>query len=178
MITRSHAPRAFSMLEVLFSVAILSVAIFGVLAAVGANAQLRETTRASEAAAQFLRDHVDHYRSTGFDGVVPLAQSEDSWTNVPAASLRADGVYAGLPPGAQYRVELLSEAEASATFGHAATPLDLDHDGTAGEDASESTPADYRIIPLRVTVRWSKGARGGTSTLVSSTFIYPTIYTD
>jgi len=178
MRTRMPATRAFSMLEVMFAVAILTVAIFGVLAAVGANAQLRETTRASDAAAKFLRDRMELYRSTEIDDVVALAQSETSWTGVPAANTRADGAYAGLPPTAQYRVVLLSEAEASAAFGHASTPLDLDHDETPGEDGTESDPAAYRIVPLRFAIRWPKGASGGWSTLETSTFIYPTVYTD
>lgn len=175
MTASRRAARAFSLMELTVATVVLTVAMLGVLAAVAGADQARQTSRETEAATRALQDTTERYRglgALGFTAALEAAEDDSSWQALPADQLAPTGPYAGLPSGTERRVEVLDEAEVSKQLGLDAAPLDLDGDGVAGEDASGSEPGTYRVLPLRVTVRWPQ--RGGKQRQVGTiTLLYP-----
>lgn len=176
MTASRRAARAFSLMELTVATVVLTVALMGVLAAVGGAAQSRQVSRETEAATRALQDTTERYRGLaagGLSGAIATAEAESSPQQFPAAALGPTGPYAGLPSDSTFQVEILSEAEATAEFG-LGEALDLDGDGTSDEDVADSEPGSYRVLPLRVTVRWAQG--GGDERQVETvTLLYPRV---
>ncbi len=169
---RGRGRRTFSLIELVVATAVLTVALLGVLAAVAAAGRARQVTGETEAATRALQDLSEALRALGPAAAVDAAQAAPGWRPLDPADVAPGGPFAGLPTTTERRVEVLDEAAATAALGLAAAPLDLDRDGTPGEEGADSAVADYRIAPLRLSVRWPQPG-GGARQLDTLTVLYP-----
>jgi type II secretory pathway component PulJ len=176
---RANPRAAFTMIELLVAMSILTVAIFATLAALAESAQLRQGSAETETATQRIQARLAELRSTSLD-MTDLASAEGAFSVVGEARLKN---LAGL-------VEVLTEADASATFRcdldkngviDGNDLYDLDNDGIPGEGVA-SDPADTttgskkdaytRLVPVRVSLTW-ESITGSPRRLSVESFIYP-----
>ncbi|HBP23345.1 MAG TPA: hypothetical protein DEA08_36905 [Planctomycetes bacterium] len=166
------ALRAFTVLEIMASVAILSFALFGMLAAINVSGLTRSSAREREVATGLITSVLEQYH-----GQSPLVISNAIWSSDDLAgngdtAEQALTITSSTLSDASRSVRVLSEAEAETAAGLAAGTLDLDGDGTAGEDDSNSDRTAYEFcVPLRFTLTWTAQA-GGQRTLNVLTFLY------
>lgn len=145
------------------AIGVLVIAVLGTIAAIAANANLRQTSRETEVMGQLLQHKLEEYRAIpNRSGAIARALADGS----PAAfsfvmDLDGDGVIeasnangkdegavkpSDLLPGATAQVFVLDEATASTSFAtsNAAYVWDLDGNGTekqAGVNADAGLPA-------------------------------------
>ena len=164
--------RAFTVLEIMASVAILAFALFGMLAAINVSALTRSSAREREVATGLITGVLEQYH-----GQSPLVIINAIWS---ADDLSGNGdtaeqdltITASTLKSPSRWVRVLSEAEAETAAGMAAGTLDLDGDGTPGEDDGNSDRTAYEFcVPLRFNVTWTAQA-GGQRTVKVLTFLY------
>lgn len=164
--------RAFTILEIMASVAILAFALFGMLAAINVSALTRSSAREREVASNLITGVLEQYH-----GQTPQVISGAIWSsndtsgngNTPEQELT---ITASTLNNATRWVRVLSEAEAETATGMAAGTLDLDGDGNLGEGDGNSDRTAYSVtVPLQFNVTWTSQA-GGNRTYSVLTFLY------
>jgi prepilin-type N-terminal cleavage/methylation domain-containing protein len=174
---RRGGRRAFTLLEVLVALGVLSVGIFGLMAAFTSSAQLRSTSKQSE----FIHRHAQAYLATLRQHATAQAVRDDiaaspAWE---APGIKTEGknshnvdLQVGVTVTAS-NVRILSEAECAAFFsGHT---YDLDRDGTHDENTANSTITAYgTVIPVELTISWVDAVTPtATRSMTLRTIIYP-----
>lgn len=161
--------RGFTALEVLVALALLSVGTLALLAAMTSGAAVREQTREEALALRELEAQAERLRGMTPRAIVSALGAGLTLTDTigDEAGDRAGGPSAQVLRDPTLRAEVLTELEAQAAFGLAAPP-DLDGDG----QPERSDPADYGVVPVRLTLTWTTGA-GTTATRRLVTIYYP-----
>ena len=175
---------AFSLIEVMVAIMVLSVALFGTMSALGLGSQLRETSHETELATRAIQDQIELYRGMASplnvvdnirSGVAPTGGADfNNTVRIPQLTFQNSVVAA--------TVAVLNEAQASAAFPSdvdkdgdidAADQYDLDRDGTPGEVVSTLVEQQgYQIVALRLILSW-RTVNGDTRTMTVETMIYP-----
>lgn len=157
--TRSR--RGMSLLEVLISIAVLVIGLSGFLQAIVTTSALESTSSEQAAAAAAARAAVEQLRATPFDQVFAryntAPQDDPAGVVSPGANFAVEDLRTrpGATAAGRIRFPVASAAPATlredlvdAALG---LPLDLDADGVI--DATDHA-ADYRLLPVVVTVEW------------------------
>ncbi|MGE0711761.1 MAG: type II secretion system protein [Planctomycetota bacterium] len=169
---RARLLRAFTLLEVMLSIAILAIAMASMVSAMCVSALTRASAREREVAAGLVENVLEQYRGQTPQAIAAAIWSSPDYSgasNTAEQNLTSSG---STLTDCKHVVRVLSEAEAETAVGAAAGTIDLDADGTSGEDDTNSTRADYsRTVPLRFTITWTSDA-GTTRTYQVVTFLY------
>lgn len=172
--------RDFSLIELLIASSVLVIGIFGVLAALTAQAQTRMFSNENEFAAHLIENVLADYHAHSTSALVEEVYANSDLTD----TLTDTQVVVSLT------VKVLSEEETTNLFpvdldGDGALELDgddrydLDRDGTAGEtvtfdatsEAAKAEHAGYRIVPIQVEMTW-RDSSGQVRTKTVETIIY------
>jgi prepilin-type N-terminal cleavage/methylation domain-containing protein len=155
--------RGFTLVEVAFAIAVIVVAVSGLLGALVGSSALGRVARETALAQQAARQQLELVLSA------PFAETFAAFN----ASADDDGGLSVAAPGATFAVPGLSLAPGDAACGAIEfptvdnagvlqlredvvdTPLGMprDLDGDGAVDATDHS-ADYRLLPVRVRVRW------------------------
>lgn len=169
--------RAFTLIEVLVALSLLSLAIFGLMAAFGNSAALRSTSRQSEFIQRQARAYINGLRSQATVNLVRTAITSDpTWIDTGEQTEGTTSGNVALQVGVDVissNVRIMTEAECAAAYsGHS---FDLDRDGTHNEAGAASDVNAYStVIPIEMTVTW-RDPQNPTQTrsLTLRTLIYP-----
>lgn len=180
---------AVSLLEVLFALSILSLALFGTITALATSSQVADATRDTVDVSELLQDRIERLRAVGPVNVaMTLGQPVAVIAGFPVApgGTEADFTFTtGGLKDARVVTEILDEATASTllqrdidgdgNFGENPDDLyDLDGDGIVGEVGAASDNTQYRIVPVRVTITYrAEALAGGIETRRLASYIYP-----
>lgn len=141
-----------SMLETVFALGALAVALLGILAANVVSDQLQVSSDYTEIGNNLLEDKMEEIRGTPF---------EQAWSIYDGQVETASGL-----PGGTVTTTLLSESEAAGALGYS---VDLDLDGVTDE-TSAANP-NMRILAVRVQVEWTD--QMGQQILEQETLVFP-----
>jgi len=161
--------RGMSLLEVLFSIAVLTVGLAGFLQTIVTVTALESSNQDQAAANAAARAMLEQLRSTPFNEVFARFNASTDDDPVGGASPGAQFAVAGLrlAPGQNFAgairfssdpasPEVLREDLVDAQLG---TPLDLNADGAL---TNTNRAGDYRLLPVVVSVNW-QSSRGAAS---------------
>jgi len=161
--TTRHPETGFSLIEVLVAIAIVVIAVLGLLAAMPLVLTLSRTSRETQIATSAIRSKLDEMRATRFpDPANPLAAHILSvYTDPPNATFTVPGLDPPSPAALHGRITFLTEAQARAFAARDgpdpdADPdihFDLDLDGL--DDETEAPSPFFTCFPVRVEVQWS-----------------------
>lgn len=170
-----RARAAFSLLEVVIAIVVLLVAALGVSKAILASGRAEQMTRESDLATQAARRVLESIQAEAFAEAFRRYNSDPN----------DDPGGAGTAPGAAFNVAGLTAAEGDAdgicgevvfpsiagapgalredaVDGGLGMPHDLNGDGVI--DAADHA-GDYKLLPVRVRVRWRSAIGTGTAEL-------------
>lgn len=192
---------AFSLLEVMVAMAVLIVAIMGVLAALLASSQTQSHTRETEAAVRIINRQIAILQEMGYDAVrsdTGLKEFKDlvakplTGTGTERYDHFNETVFRSAGGGTRIEkaeYQLLTEAEATTlipvdmdldgTIDPTVDKYDLDRDGTAGEasgfgsGADQSDNTNYYLAPVRLRIWWK--TKDKTRKIEFYTILYPKI---
>jgi len=160
--SRPRARGGFSQIEVLCATAVLMVAALGFSRAMVASMHLADSTREHALAIEAARRVLEELQDAEFSDLWELynANSADDPAGLgsaPGANFAVDGLtpagddadgFCGSIEFATTDGQLIETAE----LGEFGLPRDLDGDGTLD---SADHAADYKLLPVRVVVRWA-----------------------
>jgi prepilin-type N-terminal cleavage/methylation domain-containing protein len=170
---RAMRTRGFTALEVMIALALLSVGALALLAAVSSGDALRQQERELALATRELAAQAERLRGMTPDAIVTTIGAGLTLQDTIGveASDRDGGASAQVLRSPTLTIVVLTEQEAQLAFG-LDEPPDLDGDG----DPEESAPADYDVVPVRLTITWTtSGGRTATRRLVTTYYPQTTV---
>lgn len=166
---RAWRRRGFTLVEVAVSIAVLVIAASGLLGALVSSTSLGRVTHESAIAQQAARRVLEELQGVPFDEIFAsynASNLDDLGLTNPAVG--SDFAVAGLDPAVDDADGLCGEVQFPAFFvgpllqlredfvdATLGMPADLNGDGDMLDDAA----ADYRVLPVRIRVRW-RGVSG------------------
>lgn len=165
--------RAFTALEVMFALAILSFAILAMIAALSSSAALDQHQREVSLAVRELTRVMEQYRGMAPDAVVQAISDAGggATTYEVSAGIGTDEKGIAVLKDARLRVTILGETDAGADLGMGTAP-DLDGNG----DEASSVVADYRVLPVRFEITWTSAGKDAAGANITETRRMTTVF--
>ncbi|MHC4829780.1 MAG: type IV pilus modification PilV family protein [Planctomycetota bacterium] len=151
--------RGLSLVSTLVALALVSIALLGVVAFLPKVLQMSQVARENQRATTAIRSELDARRAMPFPTTASPSFLDGPFTFV------VPGLTPPSPGAEHGTVRFLSEAEAQIEFGRA---LDLDDDFVTGEE--EAPHPGFTVYPVELTVRWL--SHGDPRTVSTITFVY------
>lgn len=169
--------RAFTIVETVVAIGLLSLAMLGLMAAETTSAQVRTSARQREILNRALQDYTTELREKpNVAAVRNEITTNPTWITpgqqVWHTSQENLTINSGMVIVAS-NVTMLTEAQTKAALGGAGD-YDFDHDGTL--NSATSDPANYEsVIPVQFTVSWTNtlSGSGQVRTQTFTSLVYP-----
>lgn len=162
--------RGFTLLEVAFSAGLVLLILVPVFAALVGSNRTVASSRLQKIAVMAAQARLERLRSEALTDFVtfPALYDEALDTTPPFTSTERQFFVAGLPPrpnGEPHGLVTLfmDEDDAANPFGS----LDLNGDGDTADDMT-TTDFRFRVVPVRVEVRWGANNQQGGSVVINS----------
>lgn len=151
--------RGVTLLEILIAMAVLLVALLGLIGAIVSAQSAGQSTRELTVAMNEAREKVEEMRSQPFDEIFRRYNSstgDDLAGSNPGATFTVSGLnaLAGTPAG-----QIVFPGDVPATPGQLLenvvdAPLGMPHDLNGDGDATDNAATGYRMLPVRIQIRW------------------------
>ena len=150
----------FSLLWALIAVALVAVAVLGVIAVLPSVMQLSQGARENQRAATAIRSELDARRA------MPFPTDADASFLAGPLTFTVNNLREPAPETPHGTIEFLTEAEAQTMLGGRDIDLDLD----LNVNETEAAHAGFEMFPVRLTVRWND--RGNVRTVSTLSYLY------
>jgi type II secretory pathway pseudopilin PulG len=177
--TGARSRAGFSLIEALAALSLLTVALCGIVSSIVASDRLQRVNQESALAEEAVRRTVEALRGAPFPTVFAAYNSTPADDPVgaacPGASFAVEGLQAapgdadGLPGEISFPTQTVAGAlqlREDVTDAKLGMPRDLNGDGAIN---ALNHAGDYRILPVRVRVRWNGAS--GVRTLTAETVL-------
>ena len=156
-----------SLVELMIALVVIAIALLAIFSLVVSSSQVQQETREKALAYNAARLKIEEMRSKTFSSIWSIYKAGGSTGNTFAVD--------GLQPIAgdaavgfiffPERNNLLSETVADSELG---MPKDLNRDGDALDDDVTNGATIYKILPVRIRIRWQGVGDKSTSVTVTS----------
>lgn len=169
---RGRPDAGLSLVELMIAIVVIAIALIALVSLIVSSSQVQQEAREKTLAYNAARRQIEVMRSTSFLSIFAAYRAGGTQGN----TFAVEGLIPVSPDTAAGKIDFpltganLSENPSdTALAAQLGMPKDLNRDGdTTDTDVSSTSPVQYKILPVRIRVRWLGVAKKQTTIEVTS----------